>query len=86
MTPLKGKNEYLVLALVTETAVRAVVGSIVWAGSKKPKCREMSAGGYTLHSVCAQVSFFLSVWTLSADICHTHPSGDVRVRWDVALS
>ena len=35
-TPLKCKNEYLVLALVEETAVRAVVGFIVWrfAGSK----------------------------------------------------
>ena len=30
-TPLKCKNEYLVLALGEETAVQAVVGSIVWA-------------------------------------------------------
>ena len=30
-TPLKCKNEYLVLALEEETAAQAVVGSIVWA-------------------------------------------------------
>ena len=43
-----------------ETAVQAVVGSIVWAFRrlKKPKCREMSARGYALHSVCPQLSFF----------------------------
>ena len=30
-SPLKCKNEYLVLALGEETAAQAVVGSIVWA-------------------------------------------------------
>ena len=58
-TPLKCKNEYLVLALEEETAVQAVVGSIVWAFRrlKKPRCRDMSARGYELHSVCPQLSF-----------------------------
>ena len=43
-----------------ETAVQAVVGSIVWAFRrlKKPRCREISARGYALHSVCTQLSFF----------------------------
>ena len=61
-TPLKCKNEYLVLALVEETAVQAVVGSIVWAFRrlKKPRCREMSAWGYALYSVCPQLTFFPS--------------------------
>ena len=42
------------LPLGEETAVQAVVGSIVWAFRrlKKPRCREMSARGYALHSVC----------------------------------
>ena len=33
----------------------------VWAFHrlKKPRCREMSARGYALHSVCPQLSFFL---------------------------
>ena len=49
-TPVKCKNEYLVLALGKETAVQAVVGSIVWAFCrlKKPRCREMSACSYAL--------------------------------------
>ena len=40
--------------------VQAVVASIVWAFRrlKKPRCREMSARGYALHSVCPQLSFF----------------------------
>ena len=41
--------------------VQTVVGSIVaghFAGSKKPRCREMSARVYALHSVCPQLSFF----------------------------
>ena len=58
LTPLKCKNEYLVLTLGEETAVQAVVGSIVWAFRrlKKPRCREMSARGYALYSVCPQLS------------------------------
>ena len=45
-----------------ETAVQAVAGSIVWAFRrlKKPRCREMSARGYALDSVCPQLSFFSS--------------------------
>ena len=52
-TPFKCKNVYL-------TPARAVVGSIVWAFRRlrKPRCREMSARGYALHSVCPQLSFF----------------------------
>ena len=59
-TPLKCENVYLVLALGKETAVQAVVGSIVWAFGrlKKPRCWEMSARGYALDSVCPQISFF----------------------------
>ena len=47
------------LPLGEETAVQAVVGSIVWAFRrlKKPSCREMSARGYAFHSVCPQLSF-----------------------------
>ena len=58
-TPLKCKNEYLVLALREETAVQAVGNSIVWAFRrlKKPRYREMSARGYALHNVCPQLSF-----------------------------
>ena len=58
-TPLKCKNEYPVLALVEETVVQTVVGSIVWAFRrlKKPRYREMSARGYALYSVCPQPFF-----------------------------
>ena len=58
-TPLKCKNEYPVLALGEETAVQAVVGSIVWAFRrlKKPRSWEMSARGYAIHGVCPQLSF-----------------------------
>ena len=37
---------------------QAVVGSIVWTFRrlKKPRCREMSARGYALHSVCPKFS------------------------------
>ena len=58
-TTLKCKNEYPVLSLGDETAVQAVVGSIICATPvlKKPRCREMSARGYALHSVCTQLSF-----------------------------
>ena len=47
------------LALGEETAVQAVVGSIVRAFRrlKKPRCREMSACGYALHSIYPQLSF-----------------------------
>ena len=47
------KNEYLVVALVEETAVQAVVGSIVWGFRtfKKPRGREINACSYALHSV-----------------------------------
>ena len=63
--PLKCENEYLVLPLGEETAVQAVVGSIVWAFRrlKKPRSREMSARGYALHSVCPRLSFFLQLST-----------------------
>ena len=39
---------------------QVVVGSILWAFRrlKKPRCWEMSARGYALHSVCLQPSFF----------------------------
>ena len=52
------------LALGEETAVQAVVGSIVWAlrKLKKPRCREVSARGDALHSVCPQDSFPFSCW------------------------
>ena len=61
-TPLKFKNEYPVLPLGEETAVQAVVGSIVWGFRrlKKPRCREMSARGYALHSVRPELYFFCS--------------------------
>ena len=57
--PLKCKNEYLVHALGKETAVQALVGSIVWAFCRleKPRSQEMSAHGYALYSVCPQLSF-----------------------------
>ena len=60
-TPLKCKNEYPVLPLGEETALQAVVGSIVWASRRleKSRCRKMSARGYALHSVWPQLSFSL---------------------------
>ena len=59
-TPLKCKNEYLVLPLWVETAVQAVVGSVVWAfhGLKKPRCRGMNARG-TRFIACPQLPFSL---------------------------
>ena len=44
-TPLKCKNEYLVLPLVEGPLVQAVVGSIVWSFRrlKKPRSREIVA-------------------------------------------
>ena len=56
---LKCKNQYLVLALVEETAVQALFGSIVWAFRrlKKSRSRDMSARNYAFHSVCPQLSF-----------------------------
>ena len=60
-TPLKCKNEYPVLVLVEETAVQAVVGSIVWAFGrlKKPRCREMSATTrFTAYALNFPFSFF----------------------------
>ena len=58
-TPLKCKNDYPVLPLGEETAVQAVVSSIVWAFRrlKKPRGWELSARFYALHSVCAQLPF-----------------------------
>ena len=46
-----------------KTFRRTVVGSIVWEFRrlKNPRCREMSARGYALHSVCPQLSYFLSL-------------------------
>ena len=71
-TPLKCKNEYPVIPLGEETAVQAVVGSIVWAfrGLKKPRSREMSARGYALHSVCLQLSLAYAPgrWTAKDDL------------------
>ena len=48
------------LALGEETAAQAVVGSIVWAFRRleEPRCREMSARGYALYSVCSNFPFF----------------------------
>ena len=45
--------------ITLSSAVQAVVGSIVWAFRrlKKPRCREMSAPGYALYTVCPQISF-----------------------------
>ena len=52
-SPLNCKNESMVITLEEETAAQTVVGSIVWALRKlrKPRCREMSARSYALHSV-----------------------------------
>ena len=57
-SPLNYKKRVLG-SLGEETAVQAVVGSIVCAFRriKKPKSREMSARGYAIHSVCTQLSF-----------------------------
>ena len=46
--------------MLSLVSFQAVVGAIVWAfhGPKKPRCREMNARGYALHSVCPQLSFF----------------------------
>ena len=57
--PLKGKNEYLVLALRKKFPAKAVVGFIIWAFRrlKNPRCREMSARGYALHSICPNFLF-----------------------------
>ena len=65
-SPLKCKNEYLVLELEKEIAAQPVVGSIVWAFCrlKKPRCREMSARGYALHSVCPQLSCAVMMFLL----------------------
>ena len=38
-TPLKCKNEYMVLPLGEETAVQGVVGSVVWAFRRLKKPR-----------------------------------------------
>ena len=60
LTPLKCEIEYLLLALGEETAVQAVVGSIVWGFRrlKKLRCREMSARGYALNSVLPPTFLF----------------------------
>ena len=56
--------EYLVLALEEETAVQAVVGSVVRAFRRlKPRSWEMSARGYALYSVWPQLSFILQYTT-----------------------
>ena len=56
-TPLKCKNEYPVLPLGEETAVQAVVGSIVWAFRrlKKPRCREMMSPTFLPLSILKRV-------------------------------
>ena len=58
-TLLKCKNAYPVVALVEETAVQTVVGSIVWAFCrlKKLRCRKMSAPGYALHRIWVCIRF-----------------------------
>ena len=55
------KLKYLVFSLEKETAVQAVVGSVVRAfrRPKKPRCRQMSARSYALNSVCPQLYFSL---------------------------
>ena len=64
------------LVLEEKTAVQAVVGSIVWAFRvlKKPRCREMSARGYALHSVCPQLSFFFPLIMTSRSLHVTSSS------------
>ena len=66
-TLLKCKNEYLVLALRKETAVQTVV-VLAFSRLEKPRCREMSAGSYALHSVppnlFANLKFFSSTLNL----------------------
>ena len=59
-TPLKCKNECLMLALGEVTEAQAVVGSIFWTFRrlKRPRSGEMSARGYALYSFCPQLSFF----------------------------
>ena len=49
-SPLNCENEYVLLALVEETTVQEVVGSIVWTFRtlKKPVSREMNDRGYAL--------------------------------------
>ena len=58
-TPLKCKNEYLVLELGEETVAQAVVGSSVLAFRRleKPRRRKMSGRGYALQSLYRQISF-----------------------------
>ena len=71
---LSSKIEYTVLAPRKETAVQAVVGSIVWFQAvissivwtfcrlKKPRSREMSACSYALYKAYApKFTFFLVV-------------------------
>ena len=61
---------------------RQYVGSIAWAFRrlKKPRCREMSARGYELHSACPQLSFLPS-----PDVClclqHRRLRRRRRQRW-----
>ena len=81
-TPLKCRNEYLVLAIGEEISAQAVVGSIDWAFCrlKKPKSFEMSARGYALHSVCLQLSFPLSAFYTFAEHCHPSIIGKFRAQ------
>ena len=83
-TPLKCKNEYPVLSLGEETAVQAVVGSIVWVFSrlKKPRCWEMSARGYAIHSVCPKLIFFPLISTFRVGptvVLLTGANGSIRI-------
>ena len=66
-SPLNYENEYLVLALVGETAVQAVAISIVWAfhSLKIPESGD-EPRGYALHRV-AQFSFIESSITCVVD-------------------
>ena len=59
------------LALGQETAVQAIVGSIVRAFRrlKKPTSREISARGYALYSVCPNF-LFPSIHTLKSSSGH----------------
>ena len=66
------KNEYLVLPLGEETAVQAVVGSIVRAFRrlKEPRIRERSARGYALYSVFPQLSSLFLPYGASSFLSH----------------
>ena len=71
------------LPLGEETAVQTVVGSIVWIFRrlKKPRCREMSARGYALRSVCPQLSFFPFPTKLAGPLAFTQSVQRLIPHW-----